>query len=228
MRRLPAATQEERRLQVIGLRQCGLAYREIAGQVGLSRTGVINICQRFAAEGAKGLVSKPRGRKPDEQRFLGAAQEAEVQDLIRRHTPDELDLPFALWSRTAVRELIARHWGVELAVRTVGKYLARWGFTAQRPIRQAYEQEPAAVRRWLRRGSRPPSPGWNATASRITCICCKGTRSTPGPSGSGGSISAPLSAQKKPVLRAGSWRPVGSSSDAAGRQDEPWHLGDAS
>jgi len=36
-------------------------------------------------------------------------------------------------------------------VRTVGKYLARWGFTAQKPIRRAHEQDPAAVRRWLRR-----------------------------------------------------------------------------
>jgi hypothetical protein len=26
-----------------------------------------------------------------------------------------------------------------LAVRTVGKYLARWGFTAQKPIRRAYQ-----------------------------------------------------------------------------------------
>jgi transposase len=151
MRKLPAAAQEERRRQVIGLRQRGLAYKAIAGQVGLSRTGVINICQRFAAEGAKGLVSKPRGRKPDEQRLLDAVQEVEVQGLVCRHTPDELGLPFALWSRAAVGMLIARRCGVELAVRTVGKYLARWGFTAQKPIRRAYEQDPAAVRRWQRR-----------------------------------------------------------------------------
>jgi transposase len=151
MRKLPSAAQEERRRQVVGLRQRGLTYKAIAAQVGLSRTGVIDICQRFAAEGAKGLVSKPRGRKPDEQRLLDARQEAEVQRLIRRHTPDELDLPFALWSRAAVGALIARRCGVELAVRTVGKYLARWGFTAQKPIRRAYEQDPAAVRRWLRR-----------------------------------------------------------------------------
>jgi transposase len=151
MRKLPAAAQEERRRQVIGLRRAGVTDGAIAEQVGLSRTGVFNICQRFAAEGAKGLVSKPRGRKPDEQRLLDAAQEAEVQGLIRRHTPDELGLPFALWSRAAVRALIARRCGVELAVRTVGKYLARWGFTAQKPIRRAYERDPAAVRRWLRR-----------------------------------------------------------------------------
>jgi transposase len=151
MRKLPAAAQEERRRQVIGLRQRGLTYKAVAEQVGLSRTGVIGICQRFAAEGASGLVSKPRGRKPDEQRLLDAAQEVEVRGLIRRHTPDELGLPFALWSRAAVGALIARRCGVALAVRTVGKYLARWGFTAQKPIRRAYEQDPAAVRRWLRR-----------------------------------------------------------------------------
>jgi transposase len=151
MRKLPAAAQEERRRQVIGLRQRGLTHRVIAEQVGLSRTGVIDICQRFAAEGATGLVSKPRGRRPDEQRLLDAAQEAEVQGLICRHTPDELGLPFALWSRAAVGLLITRRCGVELVVRTVGKYLARWGFTAQKPIRRAYEQDPAAVRRWRRR-----------------------------------------------------------------------------
>ena len=88
MRKLPAAAQEERRRQVIGLRQRGMTYQAIADLVGLSRTGVFNICQRFAAEGSKALVSKPRGRKPDEQRLLDVAQEAEVQGLIRGHTPD--------------------------------------------------------------------------------------------------------------------------------------------
>src|SRR3954462_7547301 len=151
MRKLPAAAQEERRRQVIGMRQRGITYQAIAELVGLSPTGVLNICHRFAAEGAKGLVSKPRGRKPGEQCLLNPAQEAKVQELIRRHTPDELGLPFALWSRAAVGALVARHCGVALAVRTVGKYLARWGFTAQKPIRRAYEQDPAAVRHWLRR-----------------------------------------------------------------------------
>jgi transposase len=81
---------------------------------------------------------------------LDAGQEAEVRRLICRHTPDEVGLPFALWSRGAVRELILRRCGVRLAVRTTGKYLARWGFTAQKPLRRAYEQRPAEVRRWLR------------------------------------------------------------------------------
>ena len=137
MRKLPAAAQEERRRQVIGLRQAGLTYDEIAAQVGLSATGVLNICHRYAERGAAGLKSGPRGPEPGHGRFLSAEQEAATQDLIRRHTPDELDLPFALWSRAAVRELIRQRFGVRLAVRTMGTYLARWGFTAQKPLRRA-------------------------------------------------------------------------------------------
>ncbi len=43
MRKLPAAAQEERRRQAVGLRRRGLTCRAIAEQVGLSRTGVIDI-----------------------------------------------------------------------------------------------------------------------------------------------------------------------------------------
>ena len=43
MRKLPAAAQEERRRQVIGLRQAGMTYDAIAALVGLTRTGVFNI-----------------------------------------------------------------------------------------------------------------------------------------------------------------------------------------
>ncbi len=122
---------------MIGLRQSGASYAAIAAQVGLSQTGVFDICKRFATKGKKGLVSGKRGRKPDEQRRLTSAQETEIKRLICRHMPDELGLDFALWSRAAVRALILRQYGVRLAVRTTGTYLAHWGFAAQKPLRRA-------------------------------------------------------------------------------------------
>src|SRR3712207_9068463 len=64
--------------------------------------------------------------EPGYGRFLDSDQEREARDLIRHHTPDELGLPFAPWSRAAVRELIRRRFAVRLAVRTMGTYLARW------------------------------------------------------------------------------------------------------
>ena len=93
MRKLPAAAQEERRRQVIGLRQAGLTYGEIAAQVGPSATGVFDVCRRFAERGAAGLRTGPRGPEPGHGRFLSAEQEAATRDLIRRHTPDELGFP---------------------------------------------------------------------------------------------------------------------------------------
>src|SRR5579884_4346147 len=102
MRKLPAAAQEERRRQVIGLRESGLTYEAIAAQTGLSQTGVFNICQRFAEHGLAGLHSGPRGPAPGSGRFLNAAQEAEICALMCRQMPDEVGLPFALWSRAAV------------------------------------------------------------------------------------------------------------------------------
>ena len=56
MRKLPAAAQEERRRQVIGLRQAGQTYDAIAAQVGLSPTGVFGkrgVQARLADEGCR-------------------------------------------------------------------------------------------------------------------------------------------------------------------------------
>ena len=69
MRKLPAAAQEERRRQVVGLRESGLTYDAIAVQVGLTRTGVFDICRRFAEQGLAGLASGPRGRHPARDGF---------------------------------------------------------------------------------------------------------------------------------------------------------------
>ena len=99
MRSLAPAAQEERRRQVIGLRERGLTYAEIAEQVGLTKNGVFDICKRFRARGMAGLQTGPRGPASGTGRFLAATQEAEIRNLIYRSTPETYGLPFALWSR---------------------------------------------------------------------------------------------------------------------------------
>ena len=76
-------------------------------------------------------------------------QEREIQRLIADKMPDQLKLPFALWTRAAVGELIEQKYGVSLPVRTMGEYLRRWGYTPQKPQKRAYEQNQAAVTTWL-------------------------------------------------------------------------------
>ena len=149
MRKLSRDARHERRVQVIRLRKAGQTYEEIAAQTGLSRTGVFDICKRHAASGSRALRDAPNGRQTGDGRLLDAAQEAWVRKLITDKTPDQLKMPYALWTRAAVAELIEQQFGIRLQVRTMGLYLARWGFTPQKPMKKAYEQSPAAVKKWL-------------------------------------------------------------------------------
>jgi hypothetical protein len=60
------------------------------------------------------------------------------------------------------RAVIERETGQRLMVRTVGKYLKCWGFTPQKALDRAYEQNPATVRQWLE--EKYPSLAWRAKA----------------------------------------------------------------
>ena len=55
-----------------------------------------------------------------------------------------MELKFALWSWAANARGERRRFGVRLAVRTMGTYLASWECTAEKPLRRAYELDPAA------------------------------------------------------------------------------------
>lgn len=83
-------------------------------------------------------------------RTLSAQQENEVKRLIRDRAPEQLKMVYALWMRRAVAGLIRKRFGPKLAVRTMGLYLERCGFTPQKTMKKAYEQSPAAVKKWLR------------------------------------------------------------------------------
>lgn len=69
--------------------------------------------------------------------------------MISDKTPDQLKLPYALWTRESVRELIQKRYRVDLPIRTVGEYLKRWGMTPQKPQKRAYEQRAPEVKAWL-------------------------------------------------------------------------------
>jgi len=148
-RKLSPAAQHERRRQVIRAHKRGRSRSQIAEEVGLSYTAVSNALKRYAEAGMQGLASGQRGRPVFFGRSLTAEQGDHVQRLIQEKRPEQLKMDFALWTRAAVMILIERECGVRMGVRAVGKYLKRWGFTPQKPIRRAYEQNPVAIGAWL-------------------------------------------------------------------------------
>jgi transposase len=60
-----------------------------------------------------------------------------------------LKLPFYLWTRAAVRELVKQEFGIRLSLSSVGGYLKRSGLSVQRPVKRAYERNDEAVAQWL-------------------------------------------------------------------------------
>ena len=128
----------------------GWTQRHASQAVGVGERTVRQWVAYRRDHGLKALVRDARGRKTGQGRILSAAQEKGIRRLILDQTPDQLKLPFALWTRKAVGQIIWRRHSLRLPVRTLGEYLKRWGFTVQKPVQKALEQRPAAVRRWLR------------------------------------------------------------------------------
>jgi transposase len=148
-RTLAPATQAELRRIAVAMVRAGKTRIEAAATVGVNRRFVGRWVTAAARCGEAALAGGRRGRRPGEQKALSAAQEDRLRVLIARGCPDQYGLSFALWTRQAVRALIARESGVWLSLSVVGDYLRGWGFTAQRPMRRASERRDEAVRAWL-------------------------------------------------------------------------------
>ena len=139
----------ERRKQVVRLHKKGLKVMQIVALTGLSYPPVRAAIELFESGGWSAIRPTLRGRGKGDGRVLSQAQEDAIQRMIIDKRPEQLKMDFSLWSRAAVGQLIEQEFGIQLHVRSVGKYLARWGFTPQKPIKRAYEQSPAAVQAWL-------------------------------------------------------------------------------
>ena len=148
-RKLKPEVQEQLRKQVIRLRNMGKSYKEIGAIIGIHPTNACKIFKAFEKGGHKAIKARTRGRKQGACRTLEPEQEMRLKKAITDKTPDQLKFPFALWTRRAVQELIRQLFSIDMPIRTVGEYLNRWGFTPQKPLRRAYEQNPKAVEKWF-------------------------------------------------------------------------------
>ncbi len=146
---LPAEAQEEKRRIAISLHEKGKSYPQIAEIVGVHKRTVGGWIRSYHEGGSQAIAGKPQGRPKRSGRALTAEQEARMQGALKDKTPDQLKLPFALWTRKSVQMIIKQELNIDIAISTVGKYLRSWGFTVQKPLKRAYEQNPKLVEKWL-------------------------------------------------------------------------------
>ena len=148
-RKLDIATQTHLRRTVVRAVRGGMSQTEASKVYGASLRAVSKWMALERTGGLRALKQKRRGRRAGEG-HLQPAQSARIRQLIIDSLPDQLKLPFYLWTRAAVVSLIEREYGVSVSLTTVGRYLAGWGMSPQKPVRRAYERNDAAIARWLR------------------------------------------------------------------------------
>lgn len=148
-RRASTDARIELRKQALRLRESGRTLAEISEITGYAVPYLSTMLRSLATSPEKAAVVRRGGRPKASGRALTLAQERQVQDWVCRRCPDQLQLPFALWTRKAIQTLIGEKCRVRLSIRAVGEYLSRWGYTPQKPIRRAYERDEARVREWL-------------------------------------------------------------------------------
>lgn len=146
-RTLSSQSQEDLRNKAVTAVLAGRTHVEVAEIFCVPRQSVDTWVKKYQDGGWKALRAKKQGRP--KQSALLPWQAAQIVRSIEDHCPDQIKLPYALWTREAVGALVEKRFKIKKSVWTIGRWLRGWNFTPQKPMRRALEQDPVAVAKWL-------------------------------------------------------------------------------
>ena len=148
-RNLSRDAQEALRQRVIlSIMEDGMPQKEAVKVFRVSQAAISKWVNVYKRSGIKGLNKKRQGR-PKESGKLAGWQSAWVVRTITDKCPEQLKMPWGLWTREAVQQLIKEKFKVELSISSVSRQLKKWGFTPQKPIRRAYQRNPKVIAHWM-------------------------------------------------------------------------------
>jgi putative transposase len=137
---------EERRLEAGRLlRQGKLSQAEIARHLSVSRATVSDWAKILRAKGIRGLR---RRQAPGGVSKLSKAQKGELKRMLDRGAM-ACGFPTDRWTLERVRQLIEREFKVGYHPNYLNRLLRSLGFSRQRPLPQAIEQDKELVEAWL-------------------------------------------------------------------------------
>lgn len=144
-RKLDHHTLEQIRMRTVKQIEDGESPDLMARTLGFNRRTVYKWIAAYRANGLSALGAKHIPGRPPR---LSGQQLQRLARLIADKDPRQLNFAFGLWTRAMVRDLIAREFRVTLSEVSVGRLLHKLGFSPQRPVYRAYQQDPEEVRRW--------------------------------------------------------------------------------
>lgn len=137
--------QEWIRLHAIKYAKTGVAIADIAKASGVSTRSVYQWLSNHEEGGAQALLCKKGAGRPSR---LNRDQMAYLASQLRNHTPDQLGLPFGLWTLRRIGELIEQLYDWKPSLPTLCKLMQLLGFTPQKPIYRACQRDDVLVKRW--------------------------------------------------------------------------------
>lgn len=147
-RKLSSESLTDLRRRAVGSVQDGHAPDEVAETLGVSRAAVFGWLASYRAGGWNALNARKRGGRP---RKLTGRQMQWIYKTVTEKSPLQMKFPFALWTLDMVRKIIKQHLHITLSRASVGRLMDQMGLSAQRPLWRAYQQNPAAVAKWLKK-----------------------------------------------------------------------------
>ena len=128
--------------------QDGMSVAAVARALNVSRQAVFNWLTLYCAGGWDRLDARKRGGRP---RLVSAKAMAWICDAITLGSPERLKLSIALWTAKLLCEALFKKFGVRLSKASTWRLLKQLGWTPKRPLWRAWQQDPAAVERWLKK-----------------------------------------------------------------------------
>jgi transposase len=117
----------------------------VAAAFGVNATTVFRWLAKFAEGGQNALLAKPIPGRPPK---VSAEEMRWIAQAVKDNTPQQFKFEFGLWTLSLLRELINREFGKSLSLESVRRIMKLLGFSTQKPLYQAWQQDPVLVKQW--------------------------------------------------------------------------------
>jgi transposase len=133
------------RQQAIKAVRDGQPVASVAAAFGMNVTTIFRWLAKFAEGGQNALLAKPIPGRPPK---VSAEEMRWIAQAVKDNTPQQFKFEFGLWTLSLLRELINRQFGKSLSLESVRRVMKLLGFSTQKPLYQAWQQDPVLVKQW--------------------------------------------------------------------------------
>lgn len=144
-RKLDHHSLETMRMQAVKAVQSGQKVTSVAAAFGLNIRTVFSWLAAYSSGGQKALQAKSIPGRPPK---VTAEELRWIAQTVKDNTPQQLKFEYGLWTLSLIGELIRRQFGKTLSLSAVGRVMRILGFTPQKPLYQAWQQDAVLVQKW--------------------------------------------------------------------------------